>query len=150
LLEAEPAARESFRNRGKGVVAGHTPISGKFARNGTDGRNSDLEVQEMKLMLITTYPLTSTSKVVDLFLEIASKDPLPDYIEMLDIYSHWGGEGIKAYALYDIKENIDEGIMEITKRMVRYASIDGYKIDSQVVLPIAEALAVLGKEMPAA
>lgn len=103
----------------------------------------------MKLMITSTYPLSSINKVVDIFLDTASKNPMPDYIEMLSLYSHWGGDGIKAYTVYDIKEDrVDEGVLEITKRMVNFASVDGYKIESQVILPIEEALAILGKKMP--
>jgi hypothetical protein len=93
--------------------------------------------------------MSSIPKTVEVFLDIMKNDPFPDYVETTALYTHWGGDGVKAYTIYNIKEGkADEGLKEITRRMVNFSSVEGYKIESEVVLPIEEALAILGKEMP--
>jgi len=104
----------------------------------------------MVVMFTMTYPLSSAMKAVQVFLDVAAKEPLPDNVQLLGMYSHWGGDGIKVNSIYECKENIDDGIKALTKRLVNFFSVEGYKIESQVVLPIEESLAILGKEMPTA
>lgn len=103
----------------------------------------------MKVMQIATYPMTSMEEAVDVFLDIAANDPMPDYMTMESSYTHWGGDGIKSYMVYDIAEaRADDGLNELVRRTVRFASIEGYKVESQMVLPLEAALSHLGKKMP--
>lgn len=103
----------------------------------------------MLLMLNNTYPMTSMGEVVETFLK-GMETPMPDYIEIKDINAAWGGDGIESWTIYEIKDgNVDDGIREIVRRTVPFATIDGYKISARVILPVEEALSVLGKEMPA-
>jgi len=105
----------------------------------------------MILMCTGTYPLTSAMKAADVFLENASVDPIPDYIDTLGFYTQWGGDGIVFYLILDVEDGkVDDGVRALTKRFVNYKSVEGYKVEIQVVLPIAEALAAIGKEAPAA
>jgi len=105
----------------------------------------------MKLMQITTFPLTSMAEAVDVFMDILVNDPLPDYVVRESFYSHWGGDGVKSYLVYDIEDGrTDEGINEIVRRNVKSASVEGYRIEAQVVLPMETALANLGRKLPEA
>ena len=100
-------------------------------------------------MLIATFPMESTDKAVETFLDNMANDPFPDFVEMTALYSHWGDAGVKTYTIYDIKEGkVDEGIMEITRRMARFRSVKGYTIESEIILPLEAALSVIDKEMP--
>jgi hypothetical protein len=106
-------------------------------------------VEQMMLRVRATYPMSSIYKTSEVFME-AMKTPLPDYIEIADMLVSWGGKGVRVDTIYNIKDgNVDEGVKEIGKFLTNFASVDGYKVKTaEVVLPVADALAVLGKSMP--
>lgn len=103
----------------------------------------------MKCMVLQTYPLTALPRVVEVFLDSAANDPLPDYVVRESIYSHYGGRGIDAYIVYDIKaDRAEDGMMDVTRRLLKFSSIEGLQQEFQVVLPIEQSLALLGKQLP--
>jgi hypothetical protein len=105
------------------------------------------EEATMLIMYTMTYPLKSTLDAAKRFIE-ALKDPPPDYINELGPYVRYGGKGIKAYWLVEIeKGHEDEGIKEIAKRLTIYFDVEGYEIDSEVVVTAEEAVPLLGLEM---
>jgi hypothetical protein len=103
----------------------------------------------MIAMLNETYPISAAIEVAKIFIEELKTNPHPDYMQMLGLYAHWGGDGIVVYAYYQIEDGkVDEGVKDLTSRELKFASVDGYKVQFQVVLPVAEALALVGMEMP--
>ena len=102
----------------------------------------------MILMVTGTYPVTSIDEVAKVFLEVM-KTPPPDYIENLGFYSTWGGDGITFYMIENIPDGkVDDGLRDVTGRIAKYRSIDGYKVRYEVLSTIEDSLAFLGKKMP--
>ncbi len=98
----------------------------------------------MIILYTLTYPLKSTLEAAKKYAE-ALKDPRPDYINEIGLYVRYGGKGIKSYYLVEIeKGHEDEGIKEISKRMTVYFEVEGYEIDSEVVMAAEDAVALLG------
>jgi hypothetical protein len=102
----------------------------------------------MIIMATVTYPMTSIGPVVKVFIE-NMKAPMPEYIEMDGPYSRWGGDGIVATTIYRIQDDRAlEGVKEIVSRDAKYGDVGGYKIESNIVLSIEDALAIVGEKMP--
>jgi hypothetical protein len=106
-------------------------------------------VLDMMIMTIATYPMSSMYKTVEVFLDTMKKSPLPDYIETTGMYVRWGGKGLKVYTIYNIQDGkADQGTKDITSFEVGFSAVEGYRLKSEVVLPIEEALAIIGEKMP--
>ena len=98
----------------------------------------------MFVMVTSTYPTKSSVQVGKVAVETLAKAP-PPYVKRLGPYVTAGGDGIKAYTLYEIeKGHVEEGIVEVTKRMVPYFSIEGYKYTLETLLTAEEALPLIG------
>jgi hypothetical protein len=107
------------------------------------------EVFVVKVMVTETYPMSSMYKVVETFLDTMVSEPLPDFITTDGIYVRWGGRGLKAYAVYDVaQDRAEEGFKALTSFFVNFGEIDGFKLKSEVVMTVEDALSVLGKKMP--
>jgi len=95
-------------------------------------------------MVTSTYPTKSAVQMGKVAVEILAKAP-PPYVKRLGPYVTAGGDGIKVYTLWDIeKGHLEEGIKEVTKRMVPYFSIEGYKYTLETLLTVEEALPLIG------
>jgi hypothetical protein len=102
----------------------------------------------MHLMSISTYPMTSIGDVVKVFLEVM-KAGYPDYIEMEGPYNRWGGNGIVTTVIYKIQDDkIMEAVKEIVANDAKYADIQGYKLESSIVLDTQDSLAIVGEKLP--
>lgn len=102
----------------------------------------------MLIMSISTYPMSSIPKVVEVFIELM-KDGLPEYISMTGPVSRWGGDGITAYTIYDIEDaRAMEGMKVLVARDARFAVAEGYRIESNVVMSVEDSLAIVGAKMP--
>jgi hypothetical protein len=103
----------------------------------------------VKVMITETYPMSSMYKVVETFLSTLVNDPLPEFIATDGIWARWGGRGLKVYAVYDVADdNVAEGFKALTSFFVNFGEIEGFKLKSEVVMTVEDALAVIGKNMP--
>jgi hypothetical protein len=109
-------------------------------------------VLAMMLLLEATYPSANAERAGQVFADQMMKDPLPDYIKLVDVYQCWGGAGIRAFAFYDMEkgheqESVDyitRNAMELTKQ------IDDYVVTfSSIVYPMVEAYKLIGMQAPA-
>jgi hypothetical protein len=102
----------------------------------------------MIVMTITTYPMQSIPKTVEVFLDLI-KAGLPDYIEMTGPFTRWGGEGIIGYTIYDIEDDkAMEGMKVLVARDAKFSVVEGFKMESFVLLTAADSLAAIGEKMP--
>ena len=100
----------------------------------------------MLVMTIVTYPLKSVMEVGRQFVE-SLKDPLPDYINRLAIYTRYGDKGIQAYSPVEIeKGREDEGLKELVKWYTQYFDIEGFEVRMEIELAVEEALPLIGLE----
>jgi len=95
-------------------------------------------------MVTTTYPTKSAVQVGKVAVKVLAEAP-PPYVKRLGPYVAAGGDGIKGYTLYEIERgHVEEGIKEVTKRMVPFFSIEGYKYTLETLLTVEEALPLVG------
>jgi len=98
----------------------------------------------MFVMVTSTYPTKSAVQVGKVAMEVLAKAE-PPYVKRLGPYVAAGGDGIKAYTLYEIeKGHVQEGLIEVSKRMVPYFSAEGYKFTLETLLTVEEALPLVG------
>jgi len=102
------------------------------------------EVMKMLFMLTMTWPTKSSGEVGKVAVENLAKAS-PPHVKSLGLYLTPGGDGMKAYVLYEIeKGHIDEGFKEVTKRHVPYFSIEGWRYTIEPLLSVEEALPLVG------
>jgi len=98
----------------------------------------------MLFMLTMTWPTKSSGEVGKVAVENLAKAS-PPHVKRLGLYLTPGGDGMKAYVLYEIeKGHIDEGFNEVTKRHVPYFSIEGWRYTIEPLLSVEEALPLVG------
>ena len=98
----------------------------------------------MLFMLTMTWPTESSGEVGKVAVENLAKAP-PPHVKRLGLYLTPGGDGMKAYVLYEIeKGHVDEGFKEVTKRHVPYFNIEGWRYTIEPLLSVEEALPLVG------
>jgi hypothetical protein len=98
-------------------------------------------------MITQTYPLKSVKEVGRIFVEEVTISPTPEYINLIGIYVAYGGKGVKAFTLYEVeKGKEDEGYKEIMQRFTPFFPVQGFEIDMDWVLPVQDALPMIGLE----
>jgi hypothetical protein len=98
----------------------------------------------MLFMVTETWP-TESSVEVGKVAVVALAKALPSYVKRLGPYVAPGGDGIKAYNLYEVeKGHEDEGYKELMKEEVPYLNIEGYKFTVEPLLSAEEALPLVG------
>jgi len=101
----------------------------------------------MHVMATVTYPLKSVMEVGKQFVE-SLKDPLPEYVNRLAIYTRYGDKGIQAYSPVEIeKGREDDGIRELVKWYTQFFDIEGVEVRIELVLPVEEAMPLIGLEI---
>jgi hypothetical protein len=99
---------------------------------------------KMLFMVTETWPTESSVEVGKAAVGALAK-ALPSYVKRLGPYIAAGGDGIKAYNLYEVeKGHEDEGYKELMKEEVPYLSIEGYKFTVEPLLSVEEALPLVG------
>jgi len=102
------------------------------------------EVMKILFMLTMTWPTKSSGEVGKVAVENLAKAS-PPHVKRPGLYLTPGGDGMKAYVLYEIeKGHIDEGFKEVTKRHVPYFSIEGWRYTIEPLLSVEEALPLVG------
>ena len=98
----------------------------------------------MLFLLTMTWPTKSSGEVGKVAVENLAKAS-PPHVKRLGLYLTPGGDGMKAYVLYEIeKGHIDEGFKEVTKRHVPYFSVEGWRYTIEPLLSVEEALPLVG------
>jgi len=98
----------------------------------------------MLFMVTETWPTKSSVEAGKVAVEGLAK-ALPPYVKRLGPYVTPGGDGIKAYNLYEVeKGHEDEGYKELMKEEVPYLNIEGYKFTVEPLLSVEEALPLVG------
>ena len=98
----------------------------------------------MFFMVTMTYPTKSSVQVGKVAVGTLAKAP-PPHVERLGIYTAAGGDGFKAYSLYEVEgEHVEEGIRELTKRFVPFYSVEGWKYTLEPLMGVEESLATIG------
>lgn len=98
----------------------------------------------MLFMLTMTWPTKSSGEVGKVAVGNLAKAS-PPHVKRLGLYLTPGGDGMKAYVLYEIeKGHIDEGFKEVTKRHVPYFGIEGWRYTIEPLLSVEEALPLVG------
>jgi hypothetical protein len=98
-----------------------------------------------------TYPGTKAIEAAKVWLEFMKTNPPPDYVKIIDLYAHAGGDGYRVLLLHEIgKGKEEEGIQYVSKGTVQLLNnIEGYKIEAHVVYNMADAFEFLGMNAPA-
>ena len=97
----------------------------------------------MLYMAVSTFPLKSSVDLGKVFLEVVAKQL--NYVNRLGMWVCYGGEGIKAWFVYETtKGHEEEGLKELTNYYTAYMNIEGYKVDIHPVLKPEEALSLIG------
>jgi hypothetical protein len=99
---------------------------------------------KMLFMVASTWPTKSSVQVGKVAVEIFAKGP-PPHVKRLGLYITPGGDGMKAYNLYEVeKGHEDEGYKELMKEFVPFFNIEGYKFTVEPLLSVEEALPLVG------
>ena len=98
----------------------------------------------MLFMVAETWPTKSAVEIGKVSVESLAKAP-PPYVKRLGLYVTTGGDGIKAYTLYEVeKGHVDEGYKGLMKVFVPFFTIEGYKFTVEPLLSVEEALPLVG------
>jgi hypothetical protein len=98
----------------------------------------------MQFMVVLTWPLSSTTDVGRISVELLSR-PMPEYLKRVGLYVVPGGDGVKEYALYESGKGQEEAAYkEILNRFVEYKTVSGFRFTIENVLPAEEALGLIG------
>jgi hypothetical protein len=105
----------------------------------------------MIVMTEATYPGTKLRDTATTFMAFLEKSPPPDYVKIIDMYSHAGGAGIRTLTFYDVAPEQEEaGVKYIVKSEIHMMdAIEGYKAEVQVVYNLAQGYEVLDMSAPA-
>lgn len=96
----------------------------------------------MHWVVVITYPMSKIAEVIPLYLDQVSNDPLPDWIEEVGFFSQFGGDGVRNWAIYSAPdERSAEALKKLVNSQMRYAGVDGFKIEYETVMPVMEAIA---------
>jgi hypothetical protein len=101
----------------------------------------------MLYMAASTFPLKSTVDLGKVFIEAVSKQLT--YVNRIGMWVCYGGEGIKAWFVYEItKGHEEEGFKELTNYYTAYLNVEGFKVDILPVLKPEDALPLIGLAPP--
>ena len=91
-------------------------------------------------------PYDKTEEWSKIFLEV-SKKPLPSCIKKWQTFSSSDGtDGIKGYNLiFTDRQKGDEALVEITKMIMPFWQIEGYRWKLEPLIGVSDSMTVLGK-----
>lgn len=97
----------------------------------------------MRVMVTISYPTTSTMAVGKAAVE-SLKKPF-EHGERISMHVTYGNGGLKAYSLYEFEKGYeDEASRQLFQNFVPFYDIEGFKLDMEIVVPVAEALPMIG------
>jgi len=101
------------------------------------------------LMVTLSYPPDKATEVGQKYLEISGT--LPKFIKRIGLtpYTMSCEEGIKAFSLYEIKdEELADGIRKLSEYYTKYIEVPGLKYRVDIVMGAVEALPLIGLKPP--
>ncbi|MFX1339331.1 MAG: hypothetical protein ACFFDK_12035 [Promethearchaeota archaeon] len=105
----------------------------------------------MVYILITSlYPLGKAEEVAKAYLEVR-KTPLDRNLakRVVPLAVRMTKEGIKVIAVYEVKPGkAEEALADLSKRVLPFGEVEGYKLEVETLLSGSEALSLLGLKMP--
>ena len=105
----------------------------------------------MVLILLTTWcPLGKAEEAGKAYLEVR-KTPLDRNLakRVVPIGLKLTEDGIRNIAIYEPKPGkLEEALAELTKRVLPFGEIEGYKIEIETLLTGTEAMPLVGLKMP--
>jgi len=97
----------------------------------------------MILMFNVTAPLNKGVEVTKTFLKTVETSP-PPYLRSRGVYTTYSEEGYRWYNIVEIDDvHIHEGFTELMKRTVPFDSIEGLKINMEILTPMRAAVEVV-------
>ena len=96
----------------------------------------------MLILATLTYPATSVMAMGKAAVESLKRE-VP-HVNRLSVQVTYGGDGLKAYNLYELEKGYeDEASRTLFENFVPFYNIDGFKLNLEMVLPVAEALPMI-------
>ena len=78
-------------------------------------------------------------------MKLLEKPILPSYVKALDRYMTYGGDGVKAYVLWEVEKGKEqEGYKALMNQYAQFLNIEGYKVTLEPLLKAEEALPLVG------
>lgn len=104
----------------------------------------------MIFLVEATYPGTKAMELATASLEYLKTNPPPEGVKIIEYYAFAGGDGYRLLMFYEIETGKEEeGLNWISTGEVQSLNtIEGYKINTSVVYPMAPALEFLDMEAP--
>lgn len=98
----------------------------------------------MFVMTTVTYPPDKTVEVVKVFMK-AEETPLPPFLKRHHVLITSAGEsGLCTYGIYEVQAGKEyEGLQEISKRMVAFFGIEGFRQRIDNAMTPEEAIPLL-------
>ena len=99
----------------------------------------------MFVMTTVTYPPDKTVEVVKVFTK-AEETPLPSFLKRQHVLTTTAGEsGLRTYGIYEVEAGKEyEGLQEISKRMVAFFGIAGFRYRVEPAMTPEESIPMLG------
>ena len=106
----------------------------------------------MVLVVATTYfPAEKSTEVGKKYLEVVKKFPTDRSIDkpIVPVAVRTTSKGMKAISVSEVKDGkFKEYMKRFYQNILEYFEIEGYKVDFEVYMSGAEALPLVGLEMP--
>jgi len=100
----------------------------------------------MFVMMTVTYPPDKTVEVAKRYLKAQQENPLPAFIKTVGTFVKSSLEaGLMTIGIYELeagKEN--EGLQELSRSMVPFFDIEGFRYRIETVMSVEEAIPMLG------
>ena len=105
----------------------------------------------MVLIMVTSwYPPDKTTEAAKKFLEVMQKYPQESFEKPLVGAVKADKDGIKNIWIEEIeKGKYEEALNLVSRRLVEYFGIEGYRYTIETLLTFEEAMPMIGLEMPA-
>ena len=101
----------------------------------------------MIFMITQRYPLSQINEMAKRYLEVI-KTALPPAIKKWQTFSTFEGDLIKVYNLIMTeKDKADAAQMHVMKTLAPFGEVEGYTVETEVVLGAKDAFAALGRSV---
>ena len=101
-------------------------------------------------MLTTWGPMSKVAEVGKIYLEVR-KTPIDRSImkRVVAMGIRVVKEGVRNTSIYDVKPGkVEEALADMTKRMLAFSVIEGFKCQIEVLMSGTEAMPLVGLQMP--
>ena len=102
-------------------------------------------------MIRSSYPYSKATEVGQAYLKTRKESGLKAATakRVVPVAARATTEGFEVYAIYDVKPGkVEEALLILTKSMLAYGDIEGYKYQIDTLLSGSEAMPLIGMEMP--